>query len=234
MRLATVVACAALAVSTASAATTFATFIPYSGSTLDWGGCTTGCTTTAKFNYVGGIKNYSPYDTMLIADVAYDWAPVGSATAFSVPGVGTEYYEYVTGYFSFSFTPPGQSQENLLTVDFSAANGLLLYNPFSADLSLILTPGTSGAANAPIMTSSIVTFAPGSLSDWAFTIDFGNTNPGIGESGNINNFTSGFNGIVGSSPLPAGQIPEPASMLMAGAGLLAVGGLLRFRRFGRK
>jgi hypothetical protein len=122
----------------------------------------------------------------------------------------------------------------LLTVDFSAQDALLEYiaiAPGYGDLLLILNPGTSGAGNPPSMTSDILTFAPGGLTDWSLIIDFGNNNPGFVSGGNIKNFTSPIiNGSVGGSPLPKGQIPEPASMLMAGAGLLAVSGLLRLRK----
>lgn len=234
MRLATLAALALLTAGSMPASTTFATFIPYGGSVLQWGGaCTTGCTADVELNYIGGIKNNAPYNATLLGTLNYNWAPIGPVTSQTFFGQPA-YTQEVVGNFSFSYVSPGGT-ENLVTVDFSAAPGELTYVGFFGDLAFRLDPTTSGAI-APGMTSDIVAFAPGGLTDWTFGIDFGNKNPGFAAGGNINPFTStlGFNGTIGASPLPAGQIPEPASMLMAGAGLLAVGGLLRLRKRIRK
>jgi len=213
-----------------SAATTFATFLPYEGSTLQWGACAPGspCTISVNFNYVGSVasQNYAPYNGTLVGTLTYDWAPVGTAGGFTI-GSTSYYGQDVVGDFVFTFAAPGGT-ENLLTVDFGSVNGQLFYNGGSHDLQLNLTPGTSGSA--PIVSSTIVKFPGGGLTDWAFSIDFGNLNPGWTVEGNINSFSGAFNGAVGSSPLPGGQVPEPTSMLMAGAGLLAVSGLLRLKK----
>ena len=60
-------------------------------------------------------------------------------------------------------------------------------------------------------------------------------NPGVGTNGYIKGFPSKWNSFtVGADPYPNGQVPEPASMLMAGAGLLSMGGLLSLRKRLRK
>lgn len=233
---------AVLAASMVMAAPTFVTFSPSGhGSHLNWEpGCGGhhGCTTTATFSYAAGVSNQPLYDGPLQATLTYEWAPVGSATSTPVPGVGTQYSEDVSGYFTFSFTPHGQAQVNLLTVDFTAAYGVLAYNPATKDLSLTVSPATNGAGDPPIMTSDVVNFGSGPITDWTFVIDFGHQNPGISKAtGDIKNFVGSFPGFAGADPLPVGQTrlgavsetPEPASMLLGGVGLLALGGLLRLK-----
>lgn len=232
MRLTTLAACALLSAVALSAAPTFASF-NYAGTPLNWGGCTTapGCTATVVFNYDGSIVNLDPYNTPLTSTLTYNWAPVGAAVSGTVPGLGTVYSEPVTGTFAFSYNAGG-TVENLLTVDFSSAQAVLVYYSWTNELSLVLNSTTSGGT-APVLTSSILTFASGAATDWSFVINFGSTNPGV-SGGYINSFTSQFDGIVGTSPYPSGQVPEPASMLMAGMGLLAIGGLTGLRKHFRK
>jgi hypothetical protein len=221
MKLVALAACAMLSASALLASTTFAN-INYNGTKLVWGSpCDTvgaACPATGLFQYVGGIHNNAPYNGAMDATLTYDWEPDGVAQT----GFGGEYYEYLTGEFEFTY-----GGANLLTVDFHAVDAVLLYQPLTSDLSLYLNTTTTGGV-APIMTSDILTIAP--LTDWAMTIDFGNVNPGV-----LNGYVKGFNSkwdsfTVGASPYPAGQIPEPASMLMAGAGLLSIGGLLSLRK----
>lgn len=220
MRLVALAAGVMLSASALLASTTFAN-INYNGTKLVWGSpCNTvgaACPGTGFFQYLSPIDNEPPYNTAMDATVTYDWEPDGTAQQF-----GPFYDEYVTGEFSFAL-----GAANLLTVNFESAPALLFYNAASNDLSLFLNSTTSGGV-APIVTSDILTFAP--LTDWAMTIDFGSVNPGV-LNGYIAGFHSNWNSFtVGASPFPAGQIPEPASMLMAGAGLLSIGGLLSLRK----
>jgi hypothetical protein len=224
MRLATLAAFALLTAGTVPAATTFATI---TGSGLTWSSAgTTNATTTVNFTY-DGVKNNAPYNSTLYgATLTYSWAPVSGTLATSTTIFGTSYWEAVTGDFSFTYTPTGST--DLLTVDFSTVDAYLIYtaSPTGNDLELVLNPTTTGGT-APSFSSDVLTFP--AISDWAYVIDFGNKNPGYA-SGNIKNFTYGFNSTVSTTGFPSGQIPEPASALMAGAGLLAVGGLLRLRK----
>jgi hypothetical protein len=227
-------ACVVLTAGAVSAATTFAN-IDYNGTKMIWGsGCTTlgtACPADVDFNYVGGANNnLPPYNSTMAATFTYDWAPIGPAEK-NVYGPGS-YDEYVTGYFVFSY-----GGVNLLTVDFSGADAILAYSPLYGDLSLILNSTTSGGV-APTMSSDILTIVP-ALTDWAVNIDFGNQNPGVYTSGpnngDIKNFKSTWNSFtVGATPFPGSQVPEPASMLMAGAGLLSTVGLLSLRKRLRK
>lgn len=232
MRLTTLAACALFSAAVLSAAPTFASF-NYAGTPLNWGGCTAapGCTATVVFNYDGSIVNLDPYNTPLTSTLTYNWASAGTAVSGSVPGLGTVYSEPVTGTFAFSYNAGGTT-ENLLTLDFSSAQAILVYYSWTNELSLVLNSTTSGGT-APVMTSSILTFASGASTDWSFVINFGSKNPGV-SGGSINSFTSQFDGIVGTSPFPNGQVPEPGSMLMAGMGLLALGGLGGLRKYLQK
>jgi hypothetical protein len=220
MRLVVLAAGVVLSASALLASTTFAN-INYNGKGLVWGSpCATvgaACPATGLFQYVGGIHNNAPYNGVMDATLTYDWEPDGTAQQF-----GPFYYEYVTGEFSFSL-----GAADLLTVNFESAPALLFYNAASSDLSLTLNPGTTGGI-APLFTSSVLTIA--ALTDYAMTIDFGNVNPGV-LNGYVKGKTLKWDSFtVGSSPYPGGQIPEPASMLMAGAGLLSMGGLLSLRK----
>jgi MYXO-CTERM domain-containing protein len=228
MRLTTLAACALFSAVALSAAPTFASF-NYAGTPLQWGGCTTapGCTATVTFNYDGSIVNVDPYNTPLTSTLTYTWASAGAAVSSTVPGLGTVYAEPVTGTFAFTYNDGGTT-ENLLTIDFSSAQATLVYYSWTNELSLVLNSTTS-SGTAPVLTSSILTFASGASTDWSFVVNFGSTNPGV-TGGSINSFTSQFDGIVGISPYPSGQVPEPASMFMAGMGLLALGGLGGLRK----
>ncbi len=220
MNLKTLFACAVLSIGVASAVPlTVATFSTTSN--FNWGGCTTSCTIPVTFTY-DGVSNNAPYNAPLSGTLTYSWTKAGAATVN-----GPDYSQGVYGDFVFTFTPPGKPTENLLTVDFTAAKGVLLYEGILGDLILGLTPTTSGGV-APVVTSSILTIPP-VLTDWQFLINFGGVDPGVA-NGNIKNFSHNGAGQIGVSPAVHGQIPEPASMLMAGAGLLAIGGLLRIKR----
>ncbi|MDR3717935.1 MAG: PEP-CTERM sorting domain-containing protein [Bryobacteraceae bacterium] len=231
MRLATLAAFALLTAGSVSAATTFAGFIPDptagTPQTMQWG-CGSSCSpTTVSFNFSGVAGLPAAYSGPLFgATLTYDWAPVGTTTSY-FNGFATGYWQYVEG--SFAITYDGGTT-NLVTVDFPGSQALLEYSPTSptsGDLFLLLSPGI-GTSIAPSMSSDVLYF-PG-LTDWSFMIDFGNQNPGFAQGGNINGFTSTvFNGTVGATPFPT-TVPEPASMMMAGAGLLLVSGLLGLRK----
>lgn len=233
MRLATLAVFALLTAGSVSAATTFAGFIPDptagTPQTMQWG-CGSSCSpTTVSFNFSGVAGLPAAFSGPLFgATLTYDWAPVGTTTSY-FNGLGTGYWQYVEGSFAITY-PSGGGTTDLLTVDFPLSEALLGYNPTSptsGDLFLLLSPGI-GTNIAPSMTSDVVFFQ--GLTDWSFSIDFGNKNPGFTPGGDINGFTSTvFNGTVGATPFPS-SVPEPASMMMAGAGLLLVSGLLGLRK----
>jgi len=212
--------CAVLSIGVASAVPmTVATFS--TASNFNWGGCATSCSIPVTFTY-DGVSNNAPYDAPLQGTLTYSWTKTGTATVN-----GNDYSQGVFGDFVFTFTPPGQPEVNLLTVDFAAAKGVLVYVGLLGDLFLGVTPTTSGGT-APIVTSSILNVTT-PLADWQFLINLGSLNPGIA-GGNITDFSTNGTGSIGVSPRPGGEIPEPASMLMAGAGLLTIGGLIRMKR----
>lgn len=221
MKLKTLLACAVLCVGVASAVPlTVATF--NTSSNLNWGGCSVSCSIPVTFTY-DGVFNNAPFNGPLSGTLTYHWAPVGAVTVN-----GSDYSQNVYADLAFSFTPPGKPTANLLTVDFTAAKGTLLYESALGVLMFGLTPTTSGGV-APIVTSSILNL-PSTITDWEFLVSFGSvSSPGYVVGGNIKNFSHTATGWYGSTPNGAGQIPEPASMLMAGAGLLAIGGLLRMK-----
>lgn len=242
MRLVVLAAGVVLSAGAMLASTTFATINYESTGKLIWGGpCVTpgvACPTdTVGFNYDGGLDT-SPIVGQVNATMSYYWQAAGPAEQVT-SGPVSFYDEPVEGYFTFTY-----GGMNLLTVDFNAAEAVLMYLqvdynnvPIYQDLSLTLNPTTSGGV-APIFTSDILRFAP-TLTNWNVYIDFGAINPGLQTSGGnqyIKNFNSSWTTFtVGSTPFPGGVVvPEPASMLMAGAGLLTLGGLLSLRKRFRK
>jgi hypothetical protein len=132
------------------------------------------------------------------------------------------------GTFSILLNTPVDGMDNLLsgTITDTAGGGVL--------------SGTGGAAALSVsgadvnFTSDFISFEPSSFEN--LTFGFSSVTPGLTSDGegSVASFTAAGTGTFASNPAPFVATPEPASMLLIGAGLIALGSFGRKRLSGRR
>lgn len=131
-------------------------------------------------------------------------------------GFGTITQPFTVGSFSFS-SAPGGTGINYLSGSYSAG--------FSG--SSVSTTATLGGAAGAAFTSQFGSFA----SPFGVGLLFGNIFPALGILNNsITSFTSSISGTFEAAEIQQTAVPEPASLMLFGSGLLGLGAAYRRRQ----
>lgn len=232
-----------LAISTASAAPiTFASFAQktaenafvWDNNEVDGAGrqSTLTASTQVSFQFLGlGL----PAELAGFQDATLTFTASSGASAISIPLPGSSSYILQSvaadteGTLSITRNTPFFGSTNLLTVVFR--NALLSGATYSfsgvVEGSTLSTPADPSLSNV-VLTSDFLNFS--GIDAGAFALSFASFTPYFGLDGNgmVGDFASAASGVFSSGAIPYSDVPEPASMILIGGGLLALG-IFRFR-----
>lgn len=194
-----------------------------SGNHFIWDNTGAGSTfdATAQVKFIFLLSALLPPELLVDQDATLEFGAVATLPSIAFGGVLNQPVD--NGFFEVR-----RNSDDMLLLGATFLNGFLSGTPGAAGAGLSFSTANTGDV---IFTSDFVAFTPGVANDFAFGLSSLNPPISLGANGQLADFAAAGAGTFSSEWLVQDEasVPEPASMLLIGGGLIAVAFLKKVR-----